>query len=174
MNNLFKGMIFVFININITLGNSKIDILPDFIGFFMIAKGLEELYNQSDNFIKIKPFATGLGVYTLIIFLLNLFGVTIGLEYIAGIVYTILLIYVSYTIIIGIMDIEKSFNTSLETERLMSSWKIMTIFNILIFIVVFIPFFNFIFLIFSIVFIIAYLVSFNRTKNLYYENNLNI
>ncbi len=174
MNNLFRGMIFIFININLTLGNSKIDILPDFIGFFMLVKGLEELYNQSDNFIKIKPFATGLGVYTLIVFLLNLFGIGYGLEYVAGIVYTILLIYVTYTIIIGIMDIEKSFNISLDSERLMSSWKIMTIFNILIFIVIFIPFLNFIFLIFSIVFTIAYLVSFNRTKNLYYENNFNI
>ncbi len=174
MNNLFRGMIFIFININLTLGNSKIDILPDFIGFFMLVKGLEELYNQSDNFIKIKPFATGLGVYTLIVFLLNLFGIGYGLEYVAGIVYTILLIYVTYTIIIGIMDIEKSFNISLDTERLMSSWKIMTIFNVLIFIVIFIPFLNFIFLIFSIVFTIAYLVSFNRTKNLYYENNFNI
>ena len=174
MNSLFKGMIFIFLSFTFTFGNSKFDILPDFIGFFMIVKGLEELFNQSDNFVKIKPFAFGLGIYTLITFILDLLGITsqLGyLTYIIGIIYTVLLIYVTYTIVLGIVDIEKNLNTSLNTEKLMSNWKLMIMFNVLTFITLFAPAIAFICLIINIIFIILYLISFNTTKNLYYENN---
>lgn len=177
MNSIFKGMIFVFLSFTFNFGNSKFDILPDFVGFFMIVKGLEELYNQSDNFIKIKPFAFGLGIYTLITFMLDLLGITSQLGYltfIIGIVYTVLLIYVTYTIILGIIDIEKNLNKSLNTDKLMSNWKLMIIFNVLTFITLFVPAIAFICLIINIVFIILYLISFNATKNLYYENNIYI
>jgi len=177
MNSIFKGMIFIFLSINFTFGNSKIDLLPDFIGYFMILNGLEELYNQSENFIKIKPFVLGLGIYSVITLILNLAGITTELGYIAviaGILYTIFLIYITYKIILGIMDIEKKINKSLNTEKLMSNWKLMITFNILTFITIFIPVLAIICLIVYVVFVIAYLIAFNTTKNLYYENNGNL
>lgn len=177
MNSIFKGMIFVFLSFTFTFNNSKIDLLPDFIGYFMIIKGLDELYNQSENFIKIKPFVLGLGVYSLITFIINLAGITTELGYlavIAGILYTIFLIYITYKIILGIMDIEKKINKSLNTEKLMSNWKLMITFNILTFITIFIPVFAIVCLIVYVVFVIAYLIAFNTTKNLYYENNGNL
>lgn len=174
MNNLFIGMMLVYLSISFTFGNSKIDLLPDFIGFFIIVKGLVELSDKSDKFTKIKPFVQGLSIYTLITFCLNLFGlvnVLGGFAVILGIVYMILLIYTTYTIVLGIKDIENNLNTSLNSEKLMSNWKLMTIFNVLTFVTIFIPAISVICLIINIVFIILFLISFNTTKNLYYENN---
>ena len=47
----------------------------------------------------------------------------------------------------------------------------MILFNVLAYLTLFAPGIAFICLIINIVFIILYLISFNATKNLYYENN---
>lgn len=175
MNNLFTGMIFVFLGFNITFGNSKFDILPDFIGFYLIFKGLEELQDKSDNFTKIKSFAFGLTIYSFVLFIINLFAASYSMGYLGillGIAYTIILIYVSYKIILGIIDIEINHNVFLNSQKLMSNWRIMITFNILIFFILFIPFISIVFIILNIVFTILYLISFNESKNLYYQNNI--
>lgn len=167
MGKLFLGMIFIFININI----NNFDILPNFIGFFILASGVNELADQSEKFVMIKPYVLGLAIYGLIMAFFIFYGENI-VSVILGIVYTVISIYSTYTIITAIMDMENKLNVNLETEKLMSSWKIMVISYVLALITKFIiPTLSFVLILANILFAILYLVSFNNTKNLYYESN---
>ena len=40
MSSIFTGMLLVFLDFNINLGRSKIGLLPDFIGYIVMAGGL--------------------------------------------------------------------------------------------------------------------------------------
>lgn len=173
MKNLFIGMIFVFLNFTISISGSSIDIIPDFIGFYLILKGLEELKGYSEKFIKIRPLVIILGIYSLLTFALGLFGITNNLgnlAFVLVLINVIALIYVTYNIILGIMDIEKNINISIETNIVMNRWKMMIAFNVLSYVVLIVlPVIAIVSVIFYLVFAVLFLVSFNNSKNLYYE-----
>ena len=62
MSSIFTGMLLVFLDFNINLGRSKIGLLPDFIGYIVMAGGLAELQSESESFAKVKGFAKGMAV----------------------------------------------------------------------------------------------------------------
>jgi len=72
-------MLLVFLDFNINLGRSKIGLLPDFIGYIVMAGGLAELQSESESFAKVKGFAKGMAVYSGILYLLDLLGFSFSL-----------------------------------------------------------------------------------------------
>lgn len=50
MDRLFWGLIFVLLDWKITLGTAVIEILPDFLGFYFMMRGMEELAGKDRNF----------------------------------------------------------------------------------------------------------------------------
>lgn len=57
MSNIFIGALFVFLNFTININGIKIGLIPDFIGYIIMVKGLAELENESPYFLKAKGFA---------------------------------------------------------------------------------------------------------------------
>jgi hypothetical protein len=55
MKNLFIGFIFVFLDFNLNISNSKIGLIPDFIGYLIIINGLMDMSEESTRFIKVMP-----------------------------------------------------------------------------------------------------------------------
>lgn len=60
MHRLFWGLFFVLLDIDLTVGRATFEILPDFVGFFLLIKGMEEQAGTSPSFEKSRHVAFGL------------------------------------------------------------------------------------------------------------------
>ncbi len=60
MHRLFWGLFFVLLDFEVTVGRAVFEILPDFVGYFLLMKGMEELANSVSRFEKSRHVAFGL------------------------------------------------------------------------------------------------------------------
>lgn len=174
MKGILIGFLLIFLNFNITLNASKIGLIPDFIGYIVMRNGLLEMAAESPLFLKAKPFATFMAFYTGILYLTDLvgFSASLGLlSIILGIVSIIIFLYISYHIVMGVNDMEESYNTSFSGNSLKTTWTILAVCNILSFVFVSIPtpILATICIIVSVIVAIYFLIVFNTSKNLYLD-----
>lgn len=172
MKNILIGFILIFLDFSLNLGNSKIGLLPDFVGYIVMINGLVEMAEESTLFTRIKPYVTAMAVYTAFLYLLDLGGisVTLGiLSYVLAFTTTAVSLYISYNIVMGIIDMEEKNNANLDGNSLKSAWKLLAVFNILAFVSLLIPLVALICIIVSFIVAIYFLVAFNNSKNLYYD-----
>ena len=172
MSNIFIGMLLVFLDFNLNVGNSTIGLIPDFIGYFIMTKGIIELSSESSNFSKVIPIAKGMIIYAGSIYLMDLLGISYSLgiiTYILGLISTVASLYISYHVVIGIGDIERQTSKVLNAELLFRAWKVMAIFSVIMYLLIFIPLLAIFGVLTGLGVSIYYLVVFNRSKNLYYS-----
>jgi len=174
MGNLFWGFVFILLDFNITVNNSVIGLIPDFIGFILIFRGLNELRNFSTKFTKIQPFVSLMIFLKMIAYVMDFFGISAQIQTIlipVGIVFLVMYLYIEYTIICGIQDMEQSLGADLEVKMLFSVWKIVAFCCILANIAWIISSaVAFVFIIISIIANIMFLVSLHNSKKLYEQN----
>ena len=60
MHRLFWGLFFAILDIDLTVGRATFEILPDFLGFFLLMKGMEALASETGRFEKSRHVAFGL------------------------------------------------------------------------------------------------------------------
>lgn len=181
MNNIFIGMLLIFLDFNLNLGSSTIELLPDFIGFILIHNGVKEVLEESGWFNKILPFIRGMAIYTGILYAFDLLGITSNLSaqygtilfLLLGFIGLIITHYINYTIIQGIKDMERNHNWDLNSETLFSSWKFLVICEVSIYLLIFIPLLNVIGIITTLIVKIYFLYCFSKSKNLYYSQRGN-
>lgn len=177
MRNIFTGFILIFLDFNLNIGNSQIGLIPDFAGYIVMLSGLEELARESDIFIKVKPYAASMAVYTGILYLLALLGLSTslgGLSYVLSIISLAISLYISYQIVMGVIELEQKYRTLFNGIGLKSAWNLLAIFNIVTFLFLIIPGIALIFILLAFLVSINFLVAFNKSKNLYYNNSDNI
>lgn len=168
-------MLLVFLNFNFNIGRSTIGLIPDFIGYIVMAKGLAELESESEYFEKAKGFAKGMAVFTGILYAMDLFGLSHNLligAYLLGLVSTILSLYISNMVVKGIGDMEHTHGTYLNADSLYSAWKVNAGFTVAAFLLIIIPFLSIISLLVSFFAAIVFLVSLNKSKRLYYSGKV--
>ena len=85
MSKIFVGLLLVFLDINFTFNTTTIGLLPDFIGYFILIGGLAEMAAVNSHFGKARPFAIAMAIYTLILYILDLIGLSAALGYAATI-----------------------------------------------------------------------------------------
>jgi hypothetical protein len=183
-------MILVFLNFDITIGSSKIGLIPSFIGYAYMYSGVMELSGYSNKFVKIAPIIKVMIVYTGLIYLADLLGFSayfglsvwlasdISLEFalfgiLLGLISIIASLYISYEIIQGIKDIESVKMKNLNSDQLLSTWKLLADFTFISYVLFLIIPIAAIFIILTTIVSIYYLFVFNKSKNLYYENDEN-
>jgi len=172
MKNIFLGFIFIFLDFTLTLGNARIGLIPDFVGYIIMINGLAQMEGESTWFMKVKPYATGMAVYNGILYLLDLIGISVSLgalSYVLAFVSTAISLYISYHIVMGVIDMEEKYNTLLNGKSLKSTWTLLAVFNILTFITLLIPLVSIACILGCFVVAICFLVAFNNSKNLYYN-----
>lgn len=172
MKKIFIGFLLIFLDFDLNLGNSKIGLIPDFIGYIVMINGLLEMEGESPLFIKVKSFATLMAVYTGILYFMDLVGISTAsgsLSIILGITSTVISLYISWNIIMSVKDMEEKYNASLNGNSLKSTWTILAIFNILNFVFILIPALAILCIVVSFIVAICFLAAFNNSKNLYYE-----
>lgn len=52
MRHLFWGLFFVTLDFDLSLGSVTLGLLPDFVGYYLLMKGMEELAEESGHFEK--------------------------------------------------------------------------------------------------------------------------
>lgn len=170
MKNIFTGFIFILLDINFNFNAFKLDLLPDFVGYLIMINGLTEMSEQSPLFLKVKPYAIGMTVYTGILFCMDLFFVAFEpWLYLPALLSTIISLFISYTIVAGIQEIEKKYNTDLNGISLKSTWTLLAIFNITAFVFLWVPVLAILCVVVAVIANICFVVAFNKSKNLYYQ-----
>lgn len=170
MTKIFIGFLLIFLDFSINFDTVTIGLLPDFIGYFLLIGSLTELAPQSTHFGKVKPFATIMAVYTVILYIIDLIGISALLGFVAtllGLFSTLISLFISYHIIQGVMDIEKTRVCNLNSTSLFNKWKFLASMNALAYLLIFIPGLNIVSIIASLIAGIVFLVGFSRTRKAY-------
>lgn len=173
MSNIFIGMLFVFLDFNLNFNNHTLGLIPDFVGYYLMLKGLRELAGESEYFTKAQPFAKGMLVYTGILYVLDLLAVSAQLAVVAWLMAVaglIVSLLISYWIVSGIREIQDRYGRNLEAEKLKTVWLYMAIIQGVCQVCAWIPVIGFVGGVAGLIIGICYLVAFNKTKNLFYGN----
>ncbi|WMI82195.1 hypothetical protein [Anaerotignum sp. MB30-C6] len=171
MQQLFTGMLLIFFDFNLTVNTALIGLVPDFVGYIFIYKGLLELTEESPHFKQILELSKSMVVIMAVIYLMNLFSITASsqlLTIILGTITTAITLYTIYHIVRGVLDIEISKNIDLFGEKLFSTWKAWAILSALATLLMFVTVISTILLLVGIVMAIIFLVTFYKSKNQFY------
>lgn len=170
MKNFFIGFIFVFLDFDLTLGNSVIGFLPNFIGYYFILLGLREFKGNVMNFDKITSITSFMLIYSVITYVIDFLGMNTNIAFALGLVSLLGHLYISYNIVIGVKELEISTICNMNSDLLLSRWKFMAFSNIASILLIFIPVINLITTITALIMGILFLTAFNYSKNAYYAN----
>ena len=172
MERIFIGMLLVFLDFTLSIGNSRIDLIPDFVGYILMMKGIMELIQGCEELDKARQFAMGMAIFTGAQFAMDLLGISVSIGWftsyilaagaLAGELIT------AYWIIQGILRLQIIYNRNLEAENLLYIWKVRLAFSIAAYALSWVSFLAFIAIIGNLIVSIIYLGYFNKTKNLYY------
>ena len=72
MNHLFWGLFFVLLDFDLELGSAVFELLPDFLGCFLMMKGMERLAEEDKVFDRGRHLAFGLAIWAAIVYLAKL------------------------------------------------------------------------------------------------------
>lgn len=166
MENFFIGFIFIFLNFNITVSNHVISLLPGFVGYIFIKRGIAEFEGKVPAFEKIRTFTKVMIAVYLAVFVMDFLALNIGSVYF--LVSVVLLagnVYTSFNITEGVLYLEETKAVDLHGKELRRMWKYCVIAIAAATVTVFIPLLNIIATLASIVCIILFLIALNQTKN---------
>ena len=115
-------MIFIFLDFDLNIGNSKIGLIPDFIGYIYMYKGAAELIVYSEKFEKIRPIIAVMAAYSVLTYAAGLIGLSASLGipamYILSLIATVISLIISYRIVQGVGDIEIAASSELNYSKL--------------------------------------------------------
>ena len=166
MADIFWGFFLVFINFNLSFNAHTLNILPPFLGYLLLARGMESLAAESGLFSDIRPFALGMAVYTAVLWAGDLLGVVPR-----GMIATLLGLaalaagwYVSWAVVSAIQDLEERRQAELNGTGLRQAWAAMLITGALTYLSILLPFLTLLFLLASLAAVIAFLAALWKSK----------
>ncbi len=125
MGKLCVGILFLTLDFFVSLGSMKIGLLPDFLGYYLILRGMQDLEGQCPRFRKLQPLAIGLAALSLAPFFMDILGMRTqislvsialgGLEQVARLVMV-------HQLVKGVLDLEKQRGLALQGARLRALW----------------------------------------------------
>ena len=126
MKKLFWGFFFIYLNFNLNFNQHSLNVLPDFVGYILLLQGARILEDESEFFSQARPFATGMTIYSAILWIGALLGVASEANWITqilGIISVIVSLYVSWLLIRGVQELEERHMSDLNGGKLMRLWK---------------------------------------------------
>lgn len=120
MKKIFAGLIFILFSVHVTVGGYMIGLLPDFLGYLLVAAGLKEVWQEEGIFENLVPFAWEIAAFTGVIYLIRLLPMTRkeGLLSVLGILTALCFFAMAYKITDGIKALEKKHLCTLSARRL--------------------------------------------------------
>ena len=128
---------------------------------------------ESVNFKKSQAFCGGHDIFTGVIYVADFFGFSgeFGtLTYLLSVVSTVISLYISYNIVMGVLDTEKLRGVSLDGQQLKSAWMLRVVFSIVAYVLLWFGSLAVIGIIMSFIVSVYFLLIFNNSKKLYYAS----
>lgn len=128
MKKLFWGLFFVFLNFNLSVNQHTLNLLPPFVGYYLLYQGAKELDGESGLFRSVRPFAVGMGVYTAVLWLGDLLGISGGSGMIGallGLLAILVGLYICWVLIRAIRDMEEQRAADLNSAAMKWAWVVM-------------------------------------------------
>ena len=121
MKHIFIGYILIFFHLKI----NGFDLLPDFVGYALIAYGLGQMAEDSEYYVKAKPWAVVLTVISVFTGIMGLFGITYSPAIGAlNLIFSGISLYLMYLIGHGVCEAEQKRNIDMGGEKFTSLWKV--------------------------------------------------
>lgn len=169
MNKIFIGFLLIINDVSITGDYFSIDILPSFVGYWLLVRGLKELGINSEKCRRMIPWAKMMTVYSTVTFLFAATGFSWKIMYLSALINIIgmaIQIYILFQVIMGISQVEKASGVYLTSGNLKSPYILVCVFGLLARIftgsMIGIPF-----SIVSFVVIVVFFVALNKTRKTY-------
>ena len=175
MTNILYGLLFIFLDFNLSLNSHTIDIGADFIGFALILNTLTNLDKLENSFSKATPFIFAGLITSALSFSVDLFGYEYSFIFIRNILSlstTILMVFGLYYIILALFRCRNVYNIDFECQNLYSIFKVYVILTLVSTILPYTYFVPFYFISFPLsaaafVLFIVFLVAFNKSSKLF-------
>lgn len=126
MKKLFWGFLLMFLSFDLELNGHSLDVLPDFVGYILLLRGIDELNEESSLFKGARPYAIAMAIYSAILWVGELLAITSGDSMIASFIdlmAMIVALYIAWVLIQGVMEIESNCGADLHTVGLYKWWK---------------------------------------------------
>ncbi|NLU23575.1 MAG: hypothetical protein GXW99_02410 [Clostridiales bacterium] len=136
MKKIFLGILLILLDFHLEFSMGHLGLLPDFVGYYFLLHGLRELSTEGIFFKRAIPVARGVGIYSAVLWVLDLFGfATSGhwLYIFCDMVAIFLALYTTRLVVEGIGELEKGRVSDLHYRGLKIDWYIMAVFQTLSF-----------------------------------------
>ena len=174
MKKIFWGLIFALFSVKLNLGLGNIDFLPDFIGFYLLLKGFEEIHPLNASIFKVFGHIKAGFSFSVFSFAFSLFGIFSMMGPIVAAFFELigigLLVYIVYGLIDDFRKTEKECSIDLNTKKLEQPWNINVCCMVIAVIAGMIPNMPAISLVlFFVSFVVSavFMVEFSKTKKAY-------
>lgn len=124
MSGLFWGFFFVFLNFNLTFNGHVVNLLPAFVGYWILVRSMDALSGESRLFGALRPFAIGMTVYTAILWVGDLLAVTSSgpVSMLLGVLSTLVSLYIAWGVSRAVEDMERARSADLGAAGLSKAW----------------------------------------------------
>lgn len=142
MNRLFWGLFFVVLDYEVKIGSMTLGVQPDFIGYWLLMKGMESLTDENEYFAKGRHWAFGLMLLHLVQYGGRLLDLPAAKEvglWAVGLVGHGLGLYLLRRMIRGIRKMEESHGWDLQSEKLRAMWLIQAVMGTLAYLLNWVP-----------------------------------
>lgn len=169
MRNIFIGFILVLVDITIHIQGAPLEILPDFLGYIFIVRGLREMPEQNEWLKKARLVANIMKYMAVLLYsaeVLRIFAGRPVMIFGCGLVAVLASLYTAFYIVRGVIEIELADNIEMKCEGLLLSWKIMAVVHLISVVGLIIPALSFL-QIFALIVSILFLMSVNDAQMAY-------
>lgn len=126
MKKLFWGFFFIYLNFNLGFNGHNLNILPDFVGYYLLIAGAKKLQEERRFFQGVRPFAVGMAVYTAVLWVGALLNVEDESDWLTGILSLIAMaaaLYISWVLVQGVLEMEIRRSSDFNGAVLHKYWK---------------------------------------------------
>ena len=120
------GFLLILLDFNLNFNQFSLNVLPDFVGYWLLLQGMAEMEKENPRFASPRPFAIGMVVYTALLWVGNLLGVS------GGFVMTVLNVaalaahfYIAWVLVLALREVEQCREADLYGAVLYKRWKIL-------------------------------------------------
>lgn len=125
MSRLFWGLFFVTLDFDVTAGSLTIGLIPDFLGFWLLMKGMEDLADESKCFDRGRHWAFGMVLLGVVLYLKGFLNLSSNGKlgfWVLGLVGFCVGLVVLHQVVAGIRQVEQHRGWDLQGEKLRTMW----------------------------------------------------
>lgn len=124
MKNITIGFLLLFLEFNLNFGRVTLNVLPDFVGYWMLLQGMAEMKSANPRFESPRTVAKGMLIYTAILWVGRLLGISGGvLISLLSLVALAAHFYIAWVLVKAVRELEQWREADLYGAVLAKRWK---------------------------------------------------